>query len=154
MRPSVLRACQADRAWSGGDRGVDRYLDAMRRRTLLCIAGAVALAAPLSACGDTDDGAAADDGCSPVDSTLAVTAFDKLQFDADAYEAGAGCIEVTYTNDGSLAHTLLVKGQAGFKLSVGDTDSDTITLAAGTYTLYCDVAGHESAGMHAELTVS
>lgn len=126
----------------------------MRRRTLLCIAGAVALAAPLSACGDSDDGAAADDGCRPAESTLAVTAFDKLQFDADTYEAGAGCIEVTYTNDGSLAHTLLVKGQSGFKLSIGDTDTGTIALAAGAYTLYCDIPGHESAGMHAELIVS
>ncbi len=120
----------------------------------MCIAGALALATPLSACGDQDDGAAADDGCSPVDSTLEVTAFDKLKFDAESYDASAGCVEVAYRNDGSLAHTLLVRGQSGFKLSIGDEDTGRIALDAGTYTLYCDIPGHESAGMHAELTVS
>lgn len=127
----------------------------MRRHTLLCIAGAVALATPLSACGDSDDSAASDDdACAPVEATLEVTAFDQLKFDAESYEADAGCIEVTYLNDGAIAHTLLVKDHAGFKLAVGDEDKGTIDLAPGTYTLYCDVAGHESAGMHAELDVS
>lgn len=127
----------------------------MRRRTLLCLAGAIALATPLSACGDSGDGdAAADDGCSPVDATLEVTAFDQLKFDAEEYATDRGCIEITYVNDGALAHTLLVKDQPGFKLAIGDEDEGTITLDPGTYTLYCDVAGHESAGMHAELTVS
>lgn len=125
------------------------------RRTLISIAGAVALASTLTACGDSgsgDDDAAG--ACSPIDSSVDVEASDDLKFDADAYEAGAGCIEVTYTNEGSVAHTLLVKDQPGFKLSIGDTDTGTVTLEAGTYTIYCDIPGHEAAGMHAELTVS
>jgi plastocyanin len=122
------------------------------RRTLICIAGAAALATTLTACGDKGGGTAS--GCTPVDSSFTVGALDKLQFDAATYEAGAGCIEITYKNEGSIAHTLLVKDQPGFKLAIGDQDVGTITLDAGAYTLYCDIAGHEAAGMKAELTVS
>jgi plastocyanin len=120
------------------------------RRTLLTLAALAALAAPLVACGGSDDEAS---GCTPADSELAVGAKDNLTFDAERYEADAGCIEVTYTNEGAQAHTLLVKGESGFKLSVGDTDTGTVDLPAGTYVLFCDVAGHEAAGMEAELVV-
>jgi plastocyanin len=122
------------------------------RRTRTCIALAV-LGIGLAGCGDSDDGGGAG-ACSPADASLAVGAQDALTFDADAYDADAGCIEVTYENEGSVAHTLLVEGEDDFKLSVGDTDSGTIELEAGEYTLYCDVAGHQAAGMEATLTVS
>ncbi|HEX4867178.1 MAG TPA: plastocyanin/azurin family copper-binding protein [Acidimicrobiales bacterium] len=121
-----------------------------RRATYL--ASAAALALILAGCGDNDDGKEAGD-CSPAESEITVTAFDKLRFDADSYQASAGCVGVTYTNDGSVAHTLLVKGQSGFKLSIGDSDEGAIDLDPGTYTLYCDVPGHEAAGMEAGLTV-
>ena len=63
-----------------------------------------------------------------------------------------GCVEVTYTNEGSIAHTLLIKGESDFKLAVGDTDTGTVELPAGSYELYCDIAGHEAAGMEADLS--
>lgn len=84
---------------------------------------------------------------------MTVGAQDALKFDAESYQSAPGCIEFTYRNDGIVAHTLLIKGQSGFKLSVGDTDKGTIDLEAGTYTLFCDIPGHEAAGMTAELTV-
>ena len=121
------------------------------RRTLLSLAAVAALAAPLTACGGSDDDAS---GCTPATSDLAVGAKDDLKFDAERFEADAGCIEVTYTNEGNIAHTLLIKGESGFKLSVGDTDTGTVDLPAGTFVLFCDVSGHEAAGMEAELTVS
>jgi plastocyanin len=121
------------------------------RRTLLSLAAVAALAAPLTACGGSDDEASS---CSPPTSDLAVGARDDLKFDAEAFETEAGCIEVTYTNEGEIAHTLLIKGKSGFKLSIGDTDTGTVELPAGTYVLFCDVAGHEAAGMEAELVVS
>ncbi len=124
------------------------------RRTLLSIAGAAALATTLSACGDSGEAEPAAGSCTPA-STVSVEALDKLQFDADAYDAKAGCIEIDYTNAGSVAHTLVIEGQPDFeKLSVGDADSGVVTLKAGTYTLLCDIAGHEAAGMKATLTVS
>jgi plastocyanin len=118
------------------------------RRTVLAIA-ALAAGAAVTACGG-DDGAS---GCTPVDSEVEVGAEDDLRFDADSYDARADCIEVTYTNNGSVAHTLLVKGKSGFKLSIGDTDTGTVELPPGSYELYCDVAGHEAAGMVADLEV-
>jgi uncharacterized cupredoxin-like copper-binding protein len=122
------------------------------RRPLLPLAAAAALATALTACGGDDGGEAS--SCSPPDSEITVHALDELKFDADAYDGEAGCIELTYVNDGSVAHTLLVKGKSGFKLSIGDTDTGTIDLPAGTYELFCDVAGHEGAGMRADLAVS
>jgi plastocyanin len=123
------------------------------RPPLLSLAAAAALATVLTACGG-DDGGGDAGGCTPADAEVTVHAKDALKFDADAYESKAGCIEVSYVNDGSVAHTLLVKGKSGFKLSVGDTDSGTVELPAGTYELYCDVPGHEAAGMKADLEVS
>lgn len=127
------------------------------RRTLLSLTGAAALALALSACGDSDDGGDDGDdaaGCTAGDASITVGAQDALTFDADAYEADAGCVEITYTNEGSVAHTLLIKGKSGFKLSVGDTDTGTIELTPGDYTLFCDIAGHEAAGMTADLTIT
>lgn len=120
------------------------------RRTLVPIAAAVILAAPLAACGGSDDDAS---GCTPIADELTVLAQDDLKFDAESYAADAGCIEVTYENTGSVVHTLLVDGKSGFKLSIGDTDTGTIDLPAGTYVLFCDIAGHRGAGMEADLVV-
>ena len=124
------------------------------RRTLLSLAGAAALAITLTACGDSGDDSASSSDCTTTSSSVTVAAEDALKFDADSYEAEAGCVELNYTNEGSIAHTLLIKGKSGFKLSIGDTDTGTIELEPGTYTLFCDVAGHEAAGMKADLTVS
>ena len=130
------------------------------RRTLFCCAGAALLFAPLTACGgddddatppstaDTGDGGAAGDG-----GELTVGALDNLRFDAESYEVPAGEIHVVYENEGSVPHTLLIDGVDDFKLAVGDTDEGDVELEPGTYKLYCDVAGHEAAGMVAELTV-
>jgi plastocyanin len=124
------------------------------RRTLLSLAGAAALAVTITACGDSGDDSASSSDCATTSSSVTVAAEDALKFDADSYEAEAGCVEITYTNEGSVAHTLLVKGKSGFKLSIGDTDTGTIALEPGSYTLFCDIAGHEAAGMKADLTVS
>lgn len=120
------------------------------RRPLLTLAALAAASLGLAACGGTDDGAS---GCAP-GSKLTVLAEDALTFGADAYEVSSGCVEVTYENGGSIAHTLLIKNVKGFKLAVGRSDTGTVQLEPGSYTLFCDVAGHESAGMVAGLTVT
>ena len=129
------------------------------RRTIFCLAGALALAAPLAACGDDDDttsppSSAATDGGGGEGNTVTVVANDDLSFGEDAYEATAGEVTFVYENSGSIAHTLLIKQVDDFKLAVGDTDEGSVELEAGTYELYCDIAGHEAAGMVADLTVS
>lgn len=121
------------------------------RRAPLALAGVVALATVAAGCG-SDDGAGSAD-CDP-SSTIEVVGNDALQFTEDAYEGEGPCVELVYRNDGSIAHTLLVRGQSGFKLSIGTEDRGSIELSPGSYELYCDVAGHESAGMVADLMVS
>jgi plastocyanin len=67
-----------------------------------------------------------------------------------------GAVSIRYTNAGAIQHTLMIEGVSGFKLDVpnaGDVDTGTARLRPGTYTLYCDVPGHRSAGMEAQLTV-
>ena len=130
--------------------GSDPPADIVRamRRSPLSLAAALALGLSVAACG-SDDGASA---CTPVDADLAVGAEDSIKFDKDSYDVEAGCVEITYTNNGSTAHNLLIEGKSGFKLSVGDVDKGTVELAAGNYELYCDVAGHR-ATMHADLSV-
>ena len=127
------------------------------RRTLLCCAGAALAFAPLAACGDDDDTTSpptsGDTGGTGA-AELEVGAQDRLRFDAESYEVAAGEVHVVYRNEGSVPHTLLIEGVDGFKLSVGDTDEGDVELEPGTYKLYCDVAGHEAAGMVAELTVA
>ena len=112
----------------------------------------------LVGCGDSDDGTSAppadSDGADSDGADLLIGARRDLTFDKDGYEAEAGEIEILYRNEGSVSHTLLVRGVDDFKLSVGFEDRGSLTLDAGTYELYCDVSGHEAAGMVAELTVS
>ena len=88
---------------------------------------------------------------------VTVHAFDTLKFDKSDYNAKSGNVTIAYVEDSSLTHTLLIKDAAGFKLQVstrGDTKTGNVTLKPGTYTIYCDIPGHEAAGMKATLTVS
>jgi uncharacterized cupredoxin-like copper-binding protein len=62
-------------------------------------------------------------------------------------------------NAGKIQHDLVVSG-SGVKgtaktplINAGQSGKLTVTLAAGTYTLYCSVPGHRAAGMVAKLTV-
>ena len=49
-----------------------------------------------------------------------------------------------------------VEEKKKFKLAVvpNETKAAAVELAAGTYTIYCDIAGHRQAGMEAKLVVS
>jgi uncharacterized cupredoxin-like copper-binding protein len=61
------------------------------------------------------------------------------------------------TNNGSVAHDLAVDGTDLATPSIEPGKSahlDLSSLAAGTYTLYCQVAGHAAAGMKAMLHLS
>jgi uncharacterized cupredoxin-like copper-binding protein len=86
-------------------------------------------------------------------------AAEDIKFPEDRYEATAGSVNLSYRNDGSINHTLVVDDVDdvdGFKLEVagnGDEDQGSVDLGAGTYTMYCDVPGHRDAGMEATLEV-
>lgn len=110
----------------------------------------------LTGCGSDDETAATDGTSSSADDSIVVVAED-IAFPETAFEAVAGEVQVQYRNDGSIAHTLLIEDVDGFKLEVasnGDVDDGSVELQAGSYTLYCDVAGHREAGMEATLDVN
>jgi plastocyanin len=79
-----------------------------------------------------------------------------LSFTPKDLTAPAGPVTITYVNKGKLQHTLLIEEDSSFKKVVADagqTQTGTFTAKPGTYTLYCDVAGHRAAGMEAKLKV-
>ena len=91
----------------------------------------------------------------PAATTLSFEAHD-ISLSPKDLQTAPGTVTVRYTNAGAIQHTLLIDGISGFKLDVasaGDTDTGTVKLEPGTYTLYCDVPGHRAAGMEAHLTV-
>lgn len=125
-----------------------------RRNAMVPLLAAVALV--LSACGGDDDTTATPDGNGAGGGELTVIAED-ISFPAETYQAEAGTVDVVYENEGSIEHTLVIEDVEDFKLTVssnGDVDEGTVELDAGTYTIYCDVAGHQEAGMEATLEVS
>jgi plastocyanin len=83
---------------------------------------------------------------------------DALKFDQKTYTAKAGAVTIELVNDPAvILHTLKMDGQKSLSLQVqgkGKTDTATIDLKPGTYTIYCDVPTHRSAGMEAKLIVS
>ena len=86
-----------------------------------------------------------------------------------ATSAKAGKVTFNISNDGSAMHSFAIgkdplqmngaepaKGTAlaeGKMLNGGDKDTVTVNLKAGTYTLYCTMAGHYAAGQHTSFTV-
>ena len=60
-------------------------------------------------------------------------------------------------NDGTAVHNLVIEGAdlATADLNAGDSEELALGgLAAGTYTMFCQIPGHREAGMEAELTVT
>lgn len=113
---------------------------------------ALAAAAGLSAC---------ETAPTPNSNADLVVIADDIDYDADNYTVTAGKIDIELFQQGAIRHTLLIEDangtDRGIRLDVearGSNDTDTITLEAGTYTLYCDIPGHQSAGMTATLTVT
>ena len=78
---------------------------------------------------------------------------------APATVPAAGKVTFVVTNAGKIQHDLTLEGagvSASTKtplISSGKSAKLTVTLAAGTYTLYCSVPGHRAAGMVAKLVV-
>lgn len=66
----------------------------------------------------------------------------------------AGTTSVEVRNDGAIVHNLSVEGIASPMLNGGDAGQlDLGSLAPGTYTMRCDVPGHEAAGMKGTLRI-
>ena len=76
-----------------------------------------------------------------------------------AEKLAPGKVTFDVTNAGKIQHDLVVSGPGVTGtaktplVNAGKTAKLTVTLAAGSYTLYCSVPGHRAAGMSAKLTV-
>jgi plastocyanin len=71
--------------------------------------------------------------------------------------AKAGPVTIKLTNKGQIQHNLVIQEDPAFKkidLAPNASGSGTFEAKPGTYTFYCDVAGHRPAGMEGKLTVS
>jgi uncharacterized cupredoxin-like copper-binding protein len=94
----------------------------------------------------------------PAGHTVAVSETE-FKITVPARKVPAGKVTFAVKNAGHIGHDLVVSGP-GVKgaaktalLNPGQTAKLTVTLAAGSYTLYCSVPGHRAAGMVAKLTV-
>jgi plastocyanin len=86
---------------------------------------------------------------------LVVDAFD-LGFKEKELKIGPGKVTIEEVNTGATAHTLVIEGVPGKKLSVpsnGARDIGSYEIKAGTYTYFCDIPGHRQAGMEGKLIV-
>jgi plastocyanin len=126
------------------------------RLSLRTVFAALIAVSALSACGG---GSSAPAETIPADAGLVVKSIQSIRFVASEYSATAGEIKVAFSNEDTVRHTLLVVQDGvkvpDFKLVVpekGALDVGNINLAAGSYTLICDVPGHQN--MKANLTVS
>lgn len=88
--------------------------------------------------------------------SVAVNAFE-FGYAVDVTEMPAGEVTFTLTNGGGMDHDLVLEGVPGAATElIGPTESDsfTVTLEPGTYTLFCSVSGHRGLGMEFEITVT
>ena len=69
----------------------------------------------------------------------------------------AGTYTFVLTNDGNMAHDMILEGVDGAGTSTigpGETAQFTVTLEAGDYTLYCSLGNHRAQGMEVSFTIS
>jgi uncharacterized cupredoxin-like copper-binding protein len=123
----------------------------MLRRIALALVLLVA-AIGLAACGGDD---AAD-----ATTRISVAGTDNLRFDPDVFTVPAGQqVTVELTAEPAVEHDFVIEDANGGDLDVvfaeaGQTATGTFTIdEAGTYTVYCSIPGHRTAGMEAELRV-
>jgi len=120
----------------------------VKSRKILSIAAVSLLL--LAACGGGDDGGdGGDGGGDGAAATSTVTMRDNAFVPSDPV-VSAG--EVELVNEGASPHTFTVEGEdVNVQVEAGQTVTETIDLAAGTYTLFCEF--HRGQGMEGTLTV-
>lgn len=85
---------------------------------------------------------------------LTVTAFD-YGFRPSSLETAAGPTRIVLVNEGGMLHDLTIDGINVHIVATGGAAAErTYDLPPGTYTYYCSVPGHRSAGMEGRLTVA
>lgn len=132
---------------------------------------AALLAVSLSACGSSGGGEVVDLGTgstgspAPIPASGEPTEGQAIIVPTFAFEYGyqmiaptaAGTYTFELTNDGDMEHDLVIEGEGvsgGTEIvGPGESDSFTVELEPGTYTVYCSVGTHRSQGMEVTFTV-
>jgi len=88
--------------------------------------------------------------------TIAADPTGALAYVTDKASAKAGTAKFVMPNKSPIQHNIALKGPvtgAGPIVGSGGTSTFTASLKPGTYEFYCQVPGHEAAGMKGTLTV-
>ncbi len=127
----------------------------LNRKFGLLVVALVALSALIAACGGSTSSNTNSGAPGAVNVTVTATEF---KFDPATIDAAPGqTVNVTFKNAGTVQHTFVIKEANNFKLTADPgqtvTGSFTAPSTAGNYTYFCDVPGHEQAGMKGTLAV-
>ncbi len=98
--------------------------------------------------GSTVNGGAAGDGATFV--------ADDIVFTQAPSDVPAGQVTVELVNEGAIVHDVVIEeigDEVVATANGGETATGQVELEPGTYTYYCSIAGHRSAGMEGTLTV-
>ena len=113
---------------------------------------AVAVALLLAGCGGG--------GTSQPAGSIKVT-LTEFKFDPSTVRAPSGKVVFYLVNGGTTSHDMVIRDSSNNRIdgseliSAGDTFVFTVNnIPAGTYTYFCDQAGHEASGMKGTLTVT
>ena len=115
---------------------------------VVAIVGAVAVAAVVS------DGGSSSDAATPA-TELNVTL---TEFAIDGtFTAPAGNVTLNVINEGSMEHNVVLRDSTARTPNLGAGAAAVLDLGVlqpGTYELFCDIAGHEAAGMLVDLVIT
>jgi plastocyanin len=85
----------------------------------------------------------------------------EFKFDPSTVSAPSGKVVFYLVNGGTTSHDMVIRDSSNNRIdgseliSAGDTFVFTVNnMPAGTYTYFCDQAGHEASGMKGTLTVT
>jgi len=123
-------------------------------RTINGIAALVVSGLILAGCGgnEASDPANGAGGDAAVSIVATEFAFEPATFSLPADED----VVITLVNTGVIEHDIIVEeldDQLLVFANAGESVTESVNLPAGTYTFYCGIPGHRSAGMEGILTV-
>ena len=85
----------------------------------------------------------------------------EFKFVPSTISAPSGKVVFYLVNGGTTSHDMVIRDSSNKLLdtsdliSAGDTFVFTVnSIPPGTYTIFCDQAGHEASGMHGTLTIT
>lgn len=92
----------------------------------------------------------------PHEGVLQVVGTDQLAFEPAELTGEAGEITIELTSEEGVEHDLVIDetDERVVTASAGETDVGTVSLESGTYTFFCSIPGHRTAGMEGSLDVA